>query len=192
MEYRLWNRDWMVNFILFLSLEQYVTNLGLDLYYYCYFFIHIIVMAGDFHAVWESAWCMFLCAGQVKELWMRWRICILIFFVFVICFIYSSIIEWEYVRVISWLSLMNDSLMEFYTVSTRSRSQAELLCVFCCCIPHAENDHETSVSMRVSVLKSCLHPCPKVRTFSLNEEKGLLFFLKINNAPFASCNVMYI
>lgn len=147
-------------------------------------------MAGDFHAVWESAWCMFLCAGQVKELWMRWRIYILIFFA-LLCFIYSSVIEWEYVRVISWLSLMNDSLMELYTVSTRSRSQAELLCVFCCCISHAENDHETSMSIRVSVLKFACIIVLKWGLY-LNEEKGLLFFLKINNAPFASCNVMYI
>lgn len=33
-----------------------------------------------------------------------------------ICFTYSTIIEWEYVRVISWLSLMNGGLMKLYTV----------------------------------------------------------------------------
>lgn len=33
-----------------------------------------------------------------------------------ICFTYSTIIEWEYVRVISWLSLMNDGVMKLYTL----------------------------------------------------------------------------
>lgn len=61
---------------------------------------------------------MFLCAGQSQRAMNEFEnlyfhfLCVALF----ICFTYSTIIEWEYVRVISWLSLMNGGLMKLYTV----------------------------------------------------------------------------
>lgn len=60
----------------------------------------------------------FLCAGQVKTAMNEFEnlyfdfLCAALF----ICFTCSTIVEWEYVRVISWLSLMKDGLMKLYAV----------------------------------------------------------------------------
>lgn len=142
-----WNHVWIVRFYPWSNMWPSLVWMCIIIFCKC-----IIVLAGEIFCLrWGSFCCMFsrvLDKSKSYE-WVCEDPCCFI------CSPYSSI-----KNMLGWFHGYRLWLMAWwnYTLSTRSRSLAGLLCISCCCISHAENDHKDH-DHKVSVLNSHLFFC---------------------------------
>lgn len=173
-----------------------MTVFGLDVYYYYfYFFKYIVIMAGDFSCCLRVVLLrVFTCAGQVKELWTSlWSFMLLYLLPF---FLVSRICRGDFMVIAYewWLGGIIHCLEE---------ADHRLDC-FVSLVAVSHMLKMIMIIKRVSVLNSHLFLCRFLACILVlewgrslwNRKKDtfflFFFFLKMNNAPFASCNVMYI